>query len=120
MAILTRYEIHVNGAFVQGAVLGCSYKVEHWQQVCNEVSVDSEQAWEELGDYFLEYPDLPEGEYTFWFTSEGNEEFLKYHGLLIAQATALNESGEVVILQREYDTEGTVYEDKDQVVYLRD
>lgn len=116
----TRYEIHANGSFVQGAVLGCSYKQSHWVQVCEEAQVDPDEAWEYSGNYFLEYPDLPEGEYLFWFTPEGNSEFLKYHGLLIAQATALSEGGEVVILTREYDTNGIIYEDKDQVVYLRE
>lgn len=119
MITLTRYEIHVNGSFVQGAVLGCSYKQSQWETVCNDAGVNHEEAWESSGDYFLEYPDLPEAEYLFWFTPEGNAEFLKYHGLLIAQATALNEGGDVVILQREYDTEGVIYEDKDQVVYLQ-
>jgi hypothetical protein len=119
MVTLTRYEIHVEGQFLQGAVLAGCYKVSDWQQVCSEAGVDSEEAWESSGDYFLEYPDLEEGEYLFWFTPEGNKEFLKYHGLLIAQATALNEGGEVVILQREYDTQGIIYEDKDQVVYLQ-
>ena len=120
MVTLTRYEIHTNGQFLQGAVLAGCYKQSHWETVCNDVGVNHEEAWEYSGDYFLEYPDLPEAEYLFWFKPEGNEQFLKYHGLLIAEATALNEGGEVVILQREYNTEGTVYEDKDQVVYLRE
>lgn len=120
MTILTRYEIHVDGSFVQGAVLGCCYKQSHWEHVCSQAGVNHEEAWEFSGDYQLEYPDLPEAEYLFWFTSEGNEEFLKYHGLLIAQATALNEGGEVVVLYREYDSKGIIYEDKDQVVYLRE
>jgi len=118
--LLTRYEIHVDGSFLQGAVKFCTYNLDHWKQVCHEAGIDSNVAWEECGGYLLEYPDLPEAEYLFWFTPEGNEEFLKYHGLLIAQATALSEGGEVVILQRQYDTEGIIYEDKDQVVYLRE
>lgn len=120
MATLTRYEIYADGSFIQGTVLGCCYKQAHWEHVCSQAGVNHEKAWEFSGDYQLEYPDLPEAEYLFWFTPEGNKEFLQYHGLLIAQATALSEGGEVVILTRKYDTEGIIYEDKDQVVYLQE
>lgn len=44
---------------------------------------------------------------------------LTYYGHLLAEAMALAKGGEMVVLQREYDSVGVIYEDKDQVVYLR-
>lgn len=39
MAILTRYEIHVNGAVLAG-----TYTQEGWEQVCGKAGVDPEEA----------------------------------------------------------------------------
>lgn len=130
MALLTRYEIHVNGNFLQGAVLAGTYTQEAWEQVCDKAGVDPEEAdlWNsgynpdgsEADEFYdLAYPSLPEGEYLFWFTPEGDKEFRKYYGHLLAEAMALAKGGELVVLHREYEPTGVVYEDKDQVVYLR-
>lgn len=130
MALLTRYEIHVNGKFLQGAVLAGVYTQQAWEQVCAKAGVDPEEAdlWNsgynpdgsEADEFYeLTYPSLPGGEYLFWFTEEGDTEFRKYYGHLLAEAMALTKGGEVIVLHREYDLTGVIYEDKDQVVYLR-
>jgi hypothetical protein len=130
MVTLTRYEIHVNGKFLQGAVLAGTYSQEDWETVCTQAGVDPEEAelWidgynpngSEADEFYdLAYPSLPDAEYLFWFTPEGDEEFRKFYGHLLAEAMALAKGGEVIVLQRKYNPEDVIYEDKDQVVYLR-
>ncbi|MEI2418712.1 hypothetical protein V6O07_00415 [Arthrospira platensis SPKY2] len=116
--ILTRYEIHTKD-YVRGAVLSGVYSQQAWEEVCLEAGVDPDEAEEFSDEYELKYPALPEGDYSFWFTPEGDISFRKYHGHLIARAMALSKKGELVILHREYNRENLIYEDKDQVVYLR-
>jgi len=114
---LVRYEIHTDSK-ARGAVLGLCYHQDSWDQVCASAGLDPEEAEEYSDEYELAYPSLPEGEYIFWFTPEGDKNFREYHGDLLAEAAALSSGGKVTISFRDYDPEGVIYEDKDQVVYL--
>ena len=118
---LTRYEIHTkteDGSIsVTGGVGSNVFRHSDWVYICEQAGVDPDEADKLSLDYVLEYPSLPDGDYSFWFTPEGNEEFIKYYGLLIAKAAARSDGGQVVILTKECDASGVVYQDRDQVVY---
>lgn len=117
--ILTRYEIHSPEGEVKGAVLGVFYRQAQWEEICIREGFDPDEAEAWSDGYELQYPSLPEGEYLFWFTPSGDENFRKFYGHLLAEAGALSCGGQLVILTREYQASRVIYEDKDQVVYLR-
>lgn len=48
MAQLTRYELHVEGKFLQGAVLAGTYSQENWESVCDKAGVDIESVVSDL------------------------------------------------------------------------
>lgn len=118
--LLTRYQIRV-GARLKGAYSGITYDDTSLCAACAQFGLTPEQfenIVENSEDWELPYPDLPEGEYLFFFTPEGDRLFRSCLGHIEAIACALALGGVLEVLQVPYIREGVVYEDQLQVAFL--
>ncbi len=117
---LTRYQIRV-GAELKGGYSGITYDDSSLTAACAQFGLTPDQfesIVERSEDWELPYPALPEGEYLFFFTPEGDRLFRACLGHIEAVACALALGGVLEVLRLPYSREGLVYEDPLQVAYL--
>jgi hypothetical protein len=120
--LLFRYEIHVPGLPSKGAYSGITYDENSLAAACEQSGLtveDYEQAIDDSEDWHLSYPDLPDGEYLFYFTPKGRDLYLSSMIHIEGLAAAIYAEGSFENVQIPY-REGAVYEDDLQVAYLKD
>ncbi|MBI5171733.1 MAG: hypothetical protein HY986_02540 [Candidatus Melainabacteria bacterium] len=117
---LRRYQIRV-GAEIRGGYSGITYDEATLCAACAQCSLTTqefENIVDNAEDWDLPFPDLPEGEYLFFFTPEGDRLFRSCLGHIEAFACALALGGVLEVLQVPYTPDGLVYEDTLQVAFL--
>jgi hypothetical protein len=120
--MLFRYEIQIAGRPTQGAYSGITYDETSLAAACEQSGLsveDYEQAIDDSEDWHLSYPDLPDGEYLFYFTPKGRDLYLASMIHIEGLAAAICAKGSFEVVQIPY-REGAVYEDDLQVAYLKD